>query len=74
MNLLKSGATTTGASQGRAAAIAPTATDPGSHHRLPKRRISPISSAPPAAASTAPIAVDFPVSASHEPNDWVESP
>ncbi len=74
VNLLKSGATTTGASQTKTAAIAPTATVPGSHQRLPKRRTSPINSAPPAAASTAPIAVDFPVSASHEPNDWVEIP
>ena len=72
--MLNSGASTTGVSQTKTTAIAPTATVPGSHQRLPKRRRSAISRAAPAAASAAPIAAAFPVSPSHEPNDWVEMP
>ena len=73
-NLLKSGASTTGASQAKTAAIATTATLPGSHQRARKRRTSAISNAAPPAASAAPIAADLPASASQKPSDWVETP
>ncbi len=55
-------------------AKATTANAPGIHQRRPKRRSSAISSVAPAAAITAEIAADLPLSNIQSANPWVESP